>query len=150
MELKTQITDFETYLIEEEKSADTVGKYLRDVRAFAAFLCRREPTKGEVIAYKKAISRSYAPASINSMLVSVNSFLKFVGRSDCCVKLMKIQRQIFASENKELTAAEYRRLLAAAKNTRLALVLQTICETGIRVSELQDFTLTQQTQKIVQ
>ncbi len=140
MNMKTEISDFENYLIEEEKSAATVEKYLRDIRTFAAFLGDREASKSEVIAYKKQIAEEYAPASVNSMLVSVNAFLKFIGRGDLCVKLLKIQRQIFANEKKELSAAEYKRLLAAARGTRISLVIQTICETGIRVSELKYIT----------
>ncbi len=141
MDIKHQISDFENYLLEEEKSEATVEKYLRDVRAFEMFLCGKEVSKSELIRYKKNIAERYAPASVNSMLVSINAFLKFTGLTDCCVKLIKIQRQIFASEKKELTAAEYRRLLSAAKDTRLALVIQTICETGIRVSELRYITV---------
>lgn len=94
-----------------------------------------------MIEYKKQISEKYAPASVNSMLVSINSFLDFIGFHDLRVKLLKIQRQMFVSEKKELTAAEYRRLLKAAQGTRLALVIQTICETGIRVSELEFITV---------
>ncbi len=141
MNIKTKISEFEDYLLEEEKSGATVEKYLRDIRSFAAFLGGREVSKSGIIAYKKQIAESYAPASVNSMLVSINSFLKFIGRIDCTVKLLKIQRQMFASEKKELTISEYKRLLAAAKNTRLALVIQTICETGIRVSELKYITV---------
>ncbi len=140
MNLNDQISDYENYLTQEEKSTATIEKYLRDIRAFEAFLCGNALAKSEVIAYKKSITEDYAPTSVNSMLVSVNSFLKFIGREDLCVRLLKIQRQIFASERKELTTAEYKRLLAAAKNTRLALVIQTICETGIRVSELKYIT----------
>ncbi len=141
MNIKNQIIDFENYLMEEEKSEATVEKYIRDIKAFADFLCESEPSKSELIRYKKSIAESYAPASVNSMLVSINSFLKFIGRTDCTVKLLKIQRQMFASEKKELTTAEYKRLLTAAKNTRLELVIQTICETGIRVSELKYITV---------
>ncbi len=141
MNMEHQITEYEGYLIEEEKSRATIEKYLRDIRAFQGFLCGRTPEKREVIAYKKHIAQAYAPASVNSMLVSVNCFLKFIGRAECCVKLLKIQRQIFANEKKELSTVEYRRLLAAARDTRLALVIQTICETGIRVSELQYITV---------
>ncbi len=141
MNIKNKISEFEDSLLEEEKSGATVEKYLRDIRTFAAFLGGREPSKSEFIRYKKSIAESYAPASVNSMLVSVNAFLKFIGRTDCTVKLLKIQRQMFASEKKELSASEYKRLLAAAKNTRLALVIQTICETGIRVSELKYITV---------
>ncbi len=103
MTMKKQIADYENYLTEEEKSMATIEKYLRDVKAFDAFLGERELNKSEVIVYKKAIVRDYAPASVNSMLVSVNSFLKFIGRTECCVKLLKIQRQIFANENEYST-----------------------------------------------
>lgn len=135
------ISNFENYLIQEEKSDATVEKYLRDVGAFSEFLKDRELTKQEVMEYKRQITDTYAPASVNSMLVSVNSFLTFIERADCRVKLLKIQRQMFVNEKKELTAPEYRRLLKAARGTRLELVIQTICETGIRVSELRFITV---------
>ena len=136
-----QIRSFALHLHEDEKSEATVEKYIRDVSAFSSFLRERELTKQEVIEYKKQISENYAPASVNSMLVSINSFLDFIGFHDLRVKLLKIQRQMFVSEKKELTAAEYRRLLKAAQGTRLAVVIQTICETGIRVSELEFITV---------
>ena len=136
-----QIRSFALHLHEDEKSEATVEKYIRDVSAFSSFLRERELTKQEVMEYKKQISENYAPASVNSMLVSINSFLDFIGFHDFRVKLLKIQRQMFVSEKKELTAAEYRRLLKAAQGTRLALVIQTICETGIRVSELEFITV---------
>lgn len=137
---ESRIIQFVERLKEDEKSNATLGKYLRDVHAFAEYLGPRDLTKQAVMDYKKHIAELYAPASVNSMLVSVNSFVEFLDRRDCRVKLLKIQRQIFVNENKELTAAEYRRLLKAAKGTRLALVIQTICETGIRVSELRFIT----------
>lgn len=136
-----QIRSFALHLHEDEKSEATVEKYIRDVSAFSSFLRERELTKQEVMEYKKQISENYAPASVNSMLVSINSFLDFIDFHDFRVKLLKIQRQMFVSEKKELTAAEYRRLLKAAQGTRLALVIQTICETGIRVSELEFITV---------
>ena len=136
-----QIRSFALHLHEDEKSEATVEKYIRDVSAFSSFLRERELTKQEVMEYKKQISENYAPASVNSMLVSINSFLDYIGFHDFRVKLLKIQRQMFVSEKKELTAAEYRRLLKAAQGTRLALVIQTICETGIRVSELEFITV---------
>ncbi len=141
MNRNEQIIQFENHLIEEEKSALTVEKYLRDVRAFATFLHDRDLTKGEVIDYKKHIIQSYAPASVNSMLAAINAFLKLIGRTDCFVKPMKIQRRIFANEKKELTTTEYKRLLEAAGKERIRLVIQTICETGIRVSELKYITV---------
>ena len=132
---------FKKYLREEEKSENTVQKYLRDVRAFAAYLGGAEVTKKSVIAYKnKLLCENYAVRSVNSMLASLNSLFAFLGWTDCRVKSIKLQRQIYCPEEKELTKAEYMRLVNTAKqknNERLNLILQTICGTGIRVSELQ-------------
>lgn len=140
-----KIIQFKQHLISEEKSANTIEKYLRDVRAFADFLSGREATKELAIAYKqKLVDDGYAVKSVNSMLASISSLFSFLGWYDCKVKAIKQQRQIFCSEDKELTKAEYVRLLNAAKqkkNDRLNLILQTICGTGIRVSELQFITV---------
>lgn len=141
MSVLSKVNGFKFFLTEEEKSEATIEKYIRDVRFFGEFISNREITKQEVMEYKKNLLENYAPASVNSMLVSLNCFLHFIERPDCCVKLLKIQRQMFVSEKKELTAAEYRRLLKAAQGTRLELVIQTICETGIRVSELKYITI---------
>ncbi len=136
---------FKKYLREEEKSENTVQKYLRDVRAFAAYLGGAEVTKKSVIAYKnKLLCENYAVRSVNSMLASLNSLFAFLGWTDCRVKSIKLQRQIYCPEEKELTKAEYMRLVNTAKqknNERLNLILQTICGTGIRVSELQYITV---------
>lgn len=136
---------FKKYLREEEKSENTIEKYLRDVRAFAAYLNSSEITKEAVIAYKnKLLSENYAVRSINSILASVNSLFAFLGWTDCKVKSIKLQRQVYCPEEKELTKAEYTRLVNTAKqkgNERLNLILQTICGTGIRVSELQYITV---------
>lgn len=139
------ITDFSAYLRCEEKSQNTVEKYLRDVRAFATYLNGVEVTKEAVIAYKtELLSESYATRSVNSMIASLNSLFSFLGWTDCRVKSIKLQRQIYCPEEKELTKAEYMRLVNTAKqkgNERLNLILQTICGTGIRVSELQFITV---------
>ena len=136
---------FKKYLREEEKSENTIEKYLRDVRAFAAYLSGIEVTKETVIAYKsRLLAENYAVRSINSILASVNSLFAFLGWTDCKVKSIKLQRQVYCPEEKELTKAEYMRLVNAAKkkgNERLNLILQTICGTGIRVSELQYITV---------
>ncbi len=134
--MKERLSAFERHLITEEKSAASIEKYLRDVRCFLSFLGDRTLCKEETIAFKEHLTAQYAPVSVNSMLIALNGFLRFVGQSDCCVRLMKIQRQIFCSEDKELTKPELHRLVKAAGNTRLSLVIQTICGTGIRVSEL--------------
>ena len=139
--MEKSIAQFEQFLLEEEKSPATTEKYLRDVRAFFCWLQGRSLTKREVIEYKQSLCGTYAPASINSMLVSLNVFFRFAGFETCRVRLLKIQKRIFSDEGKELTAFEYRRLLACAKNTRLGLVMQTLCETGIRVSELRFITV---------
>lgn len=134
---------FHKYLILEEKSTATVEKYLRDVCAFRVFADRQEVTKERMIEYKRILmERGYAASSINSMLASLNSLLDFLGWTDCKVKNIKTQRQTYCAEEKELTKAEYLRLLKAAKGRpRLYLILETICGTGIRVSELRFFTV---------
>lgn len=128
---------FESYLKYEEKSRATCEKYMHDVRYFARYVGNREITKGEAISYKEDLKERYAPSSVNSMLVALNCFFKFIEKQDCCVKLIKLQRQIFCSEAKELSIEEYKRLIRAADDQETALMLQTICGTGIRVSELE-------------
>lgn len=132
---------FEQNLKEEEKSRATIGKYLHDIRIFSEFLQDEAISKERTIAYKEHLSTQYAISSVNSMLAALNCFLRFIGQQRCCVKLMKVQRQIFSAEEKELDKCEYQRLVTAAKNTRLSLVIQTICGTGIRVSELRYITV---------
>lgn len=137
------IQTFHQYLIGEEKSTATVEKYLRDVRAFAVYVGEKSVTKEVMMAYKSHLqSEEYAVRSINSMLASLNSLLTFLGWAECKVKSIKQQKQVYCAEEKELTKAEYMRLLDAAKNNRqLQLVMEAICSTGIRVSELRFFTV---------
>ena len=140
-----QIAAFAIYLKNEEKSKNTCDKYIRDVQAFASYTNITRVTKETVIAYKnKLLSENYAARSMNSMLASLNSLFTFLGWADCKVKSIKLQRQIYCSEEKEMTKAEYMRLVRTAKqkgNERLSLLIQTICGTGIRVSELQYITV---------
>ena len=138
------IENFKNYLINEEKAEATVSKYLHDVSVFAAWIGGRDLEKSVVLAYKAGLCEKYAPASVNATLSSLNCFFSFCGWYDLRVKNLKIQRQIFASTEKELSKAEYERLLTAAKskkNERLYLLMQTICSTGIRVSELKFITV---------
>ena len=139
----TQMESYHQYLIREEKSTATVEKYLRDARAFVVYVGGEVITKEVVMAYKKELQiKEYAVRSINSMLASLNSLLDFLGWSDCKVKSIKQQKQVYCAEEKELSKTEYMRLLEAAKNKpQLQLVMQTICGTGIRVSELKFFTV---------
>ena len=135
---------FQDYLISEEKAAATVGKYLHDVESFRSWLGKRELCKSSVLDYKVHICAKYAPASVNTMLTSLNVFFCFIQRYELKVKNLKIQRKVFAVKDTELTKTEYGRLLQAAKdknNERLYLLMQTICSTGIRVSEVQFITV---------
>lgn len=133
----TEIERFRNYLREEEKSKNTIEKYIRDVTAFSEF-CDGTTTKDTVIAYKQSlIDGGYAVRSINSMLASLNSLFSFLGWCELRVKSLKVQQQVFCPEEKELTRAEYERLCRTAErkqNQRLCIILQTICGTGIRVS----------------
>ena len=135
---------FKEVLLNEERSTATIQKYIRDVRAFAAFVGTQVLGKEVVIQYKRILIEKYAPASVNSMLAAINRFLKEFGYYDCTVKALRIQRQAFRSTERELSKAEYFRLLEAAKKKKanwLFMLMQTICATGIRVSELQFITV---------
>lgn len=140
-----QIVAFAVHLKNEEKSVNTIEKYIRDVWAFYAYADGLLVTKETVIAYKnKLLTDNYAARSINSMLASINSLFSFLGWADLKVKSIRLQRQIYCPEEKELTKAEYMRLIHTAKqkgNERLNLLIQTICGTGISVSELQYITV---------
>ena len=142
---KKQIVAFATHLTNEEKSENTIEKYIRDVTTFSSCVGKANITKETVISYKnKLLSENYAARSVNSMLASINSLFSFLGWEDLKVKSIKLQRQIYCPEEKELTKAEYMRLINTAKqkgNERLNLLIQTICGTGIRVSELQYITV---------
>ena len=140
-----QLTAFEGYLRAEEREPGTIEKYLRDVRAFAAWLDGRALDKETAIAWKgHLIGMGYAPSTINSMLIAVNRFFRFQRWEDLRVKTMRIQRRIFRSRDRELTKEEYVRLIETARaqgKERLALLMETICATGIRVSEVRWITL---------
>lgn len=138
------IAEFKEHLILEERSEITIEKYIRDVKAFSAYTQNSAITKETVIAYKKHLQENYAVRSVNSMLASINSLFAFLNWHDLKVKALKLQQQVFCPEEKELTKAEYARLCRTAErkhNERLNLILQTICGTGIRVSELQYITV---------
>lgn len=139
------LDNYKEFLIAEEKSVATIEKYIRDVKTFIEYAKNERICKEVVIKYKsKLISDKYAVRSINSMLASLNNFFKFLNCTDCCVKSLKVQNEAFRSEDKELTKAEYIKLVKVAysiNNKRLALILQTICSTGIRISELKYFTV---------
>lgn len=144
------LPDFCRFLLEQERSPGTAEKYTRDVRAFLNWqkaVCKREKPlcRQQVIDWKEALlEKKYAPVTINSMLSSVNSFLTFLGREDCRVKLLRIQKKVFREKEKELTRREYEKLLEAAGREgrqRLRLLMECIGNTGIRVSEVKYITV---------
>ena len=131
-------------LREQERSAATLQKYAHDLGALRADLRGETLTKAALIGWKEQLVEKYAPATVNSMLTAVNGYLRFYGWSGIAVKLLRVQKALFTDESRELTRAEYVRLVQAARrrdNERLALVIQTICATGIRVSELRFITV---------
>ena len=138
------LKDFEKNMLEDEKSKATVEKYLRDLHCFVNYANDRALDKTLVLEYKAKLAHNYALTSANSMLAALNAFLRFVGWLDCTVKQFKIQKKAFCSEEKELSKAEYLSLVRTAENKnneRLSLLIQTICGTGIRVSEVEYITV---------
>lgn len=141
--LEEQLTSYIVYLEQEERSCATRNQYRRDISYFLAFLGEEELAKATLLNYKERLEEKYQPASVNAKLVALNGFFTFIGRRDLHLKLLKIQNKAYCSADKLLTKAEYMRLVQAAEkrqNKRLSLLLQTICSTGIRVSELQFIT----------
>jgi site-specific recombinase XerD len=141
---KDLIEKFKNHLINEEKASATLEKYMRDMKVFSEWTSGSELNKRVVLDYKEYLIGKFAPASVNSVLSSLNSFFDFNNWHEMKVRMLKIQKQIFSQKEKELSKAEYERLLDAAKaksNERLYLLMQTICSSGIRVSELQYITV---------
>ena len=138
------INSFKNHLIENEKATATIEKYMRDIHLFVEYATDKPLDKPLLLEYKTSLEQTYAIRSANSMLAALNSFFRFLGWHDLCVKQFKVQKEAYCSEEKELTKAEYTALVRTAeqkKNERLSLVVQTICGTGIRVSELQSITV---------
>jgi len=135
----TLLETFEQSLYDDEKSKVTIEKYKRDIQKFVTFSGEKEIDKQVVLAYKAELEKTYAITSANSMLAAINTLFRFAGWFELCVKQFKVQKAVYCPEEKELTKREYEALIRAAKekqNERLSLIIQTICVTGIRVSEL--------------
>ena len=136
------ICDFINHLMDEEKSRNTIEKYSRDLSTFYKFLNNRELDKTAVREYKEYLMDAYAPRSVNSMLAALNSFFDYIERPDLKVKQLRIQKQIFEAENKDLKKQDYKKLIEASKNDmRMQLIIETLCATGMRVSELKFVTV---------
>lgn len=137
------IQKYAAFLREQERAASTVVKYVHELTVLEILLAGRPVTKGALLEWKEDLIGQYTPASVNNKLAAVNGFLSFCGMGALRLRKLKIQKALFLSEEKELTRAEYVRLVRAAEqaeNERLSLVIQTICATGIRVSELRFIT----------
>ena len=143
--MSVMLERFGQELKEAEKSRATIDKYLRDAARFMGFVGEGKiVTKDIVIAYKEYLAENYAVTSANSMLAAVNSFLRVIRCEDCAVKFFKVQSTAFRAKERELTREEYIRLVEAAKKKGkkcLSLIMQTICATGIRISELRFITV---------
>ncbi len=139
------IDEYKNHLINIENSPGTIENYVRHAKQFIQWLDGRAVSRENVIGWKNSLSADgYMPATINNMLVSINGFLDFLGMKECRVKTLRLQKKLFRSDNKELSHEEYKRLCAAAielKKERLALIIETICSTGIRVSEVKYITV---------
>ncbi len=142
---RIELESFTSSLKREERTPGTIGKYLRGSGEFASWLGERELAKDTAAGWREhLLEAGYAPATINSMLSAVNRLLKFLGREDCRIRFLRAQRKTFREQNRELTRAEYQRLLDTAaehRQERLGLLMETICATGIRVSEVQYITV---------
>lgn len=140
-----QFDAYSCWLRQSERSPSTIEKYLRDVRAFAHWLNGKPVTKELVTGWKEYLQSEHrAPASVNAALSALNGLFCFLGWADCRAKFLRIQRRLFRDQAKELTCADYNRLVETARNLgreRLALVMETICATGIRVSEVRYITV---------
>ena len=134
---------FARQLGEEERSPATLEKYLREVRQFAAFLGGREVTRELAAAWREELSARQSPATVNGKLTALDRLLASLGWEDCRVKHLRVQRQLFRDSARELSREEYARLVETARRlgrSRLSLLMETICATGIRVSEVRYIT----------
>ncbi len=141
--MEEKLQEYLNYLAQEEKSEATKKQYQRDISCFLNYAKERELSKELIIEYKEKLQGVYQPASVNAKLAALNGYFTFLGQSELRVRQLKIQRRAFCAKEKELTKQEYLRLVQAAnrrKDERLSLLLQTICGTGIRVSEVQAIT----------
>ena len=145
MQIIKILKEFEEYLIQEEREKATIGKYLRDAECFLVWLENRELSKKQVVLWKEKLTeKRYSPITINGKLAAINKLLLSLGKPECRVKYLKIQRRLFRSTERDLTKEEYTRLVETAFSDgreRLALLMESICATGIRVSEVRYLTV---------
>ena len=139
-----RIERYLSHLREQERSPATIQKYAHDLKALSRWLMGEPATKAALLEWKQRLSESYAPATVNAMLTAVNGCFRFLGWKELPVKLLRLQKNLFLEESRELTRQEYVRLVSTAQcrgEQQLSLVIQTLCATGIRVSELRFITV---------
>lgn len=140
-----RIAAYGRYLKQEERTPATLEKYLRDVRAFALWLDGRPVTREAVTGWKeRLLAERRAPSTVNAALSALNGLFRFLGWEGCRARFVKVQRRLFRDPARELSRTDYDRLITAARELgreRLALVMETICATGVRVSELRYLTV---------
>lgn len=136
---RNSINDYKQYLLMAEKAKATVTKYINEAERLAEYLNGNPLNKRALLEYRETLAENFSSRTVNTKLAAINGYLSFIGADEYKVQLLKVQRKAFIAENRELSAAEYKRLVNAADasgNDRLSLVMQTICATGIRISEL--------------
>ena len=141
-----QIAAFASSLVRAERTPATIEKYLRSVRAFFLYLDGQPVTKDAVVAWKEHLQSvgGYSPSTVNASLAAINNLFTFLGWTDCRAHYLKVQRRLFRDAGQELGREDYERLITAARESgreRIALVMETICATGIRVSEVRYITV---------
>lgn len=141
-----QIAAFASSLVRAERTPATIEKYLRSVRAFFLYLDGQPVTKDAVVAWKEHLQSvgGYSPSTVNASLAAINDLFTFLGWTDCRAHYLKVQRRLFRDAGQELGREDYERLITAARESgreRIALVMETICATGIRVSEVRYITV---------
>ena len=145
MQTARVLKGFEQYLIREERGKATIQKYVRDAGEFLSWLETRELTKEQAVAWKKQLAGQHmSPMTVNGKLAAINRLFLFLGKPDCRVKYLELQRKLFRNTERELTREEFARLVETARSTgreRLALLMESICATGIRVSEVKYLTV---------
>lgn len=141
---KKLVLKYEQWLYENERSKGTIQRYCACVFQFLSFMEGRPVCKEEVIRWKEHLKERVSPSTVNGALAALNGLFRYMGWSDCTVKFLKVKSRMFCPEEKELTKAEYHKLVLTAKsngNERLSLLIQTVCATGIRISELENITV---------
>lgn len=143
-EMERRLEDFLEELKEQERARNTREQYRRDIQVFLKEMAAGEVTRQAVLAYKERLQERYQPSSVNTKIAALNGFFDYLGEGELKVRQIRIQKQAYCDSGRELTKQEYRKLVQTAerqRNRKLSVLLQTICGTGIRISELEYITV---------